>query len=88
MSFKGTLHAFPNPFNENVTISYELKQESEITLSVFDIAGRIIYHDRKIRAGGKQAEMLNAAELSLKGGVYFIEVRSASNVMRHKLIMN
>ena len=34
---------YPNPFNPATTISYHLPSEQEVTLEVFDMAGRLIY---------------------------------------------
>ena len=33
---------YPNPFNPETTISYELPKESDITLTIYDITGRLV----------------------------------------------
>ncbi len=34
------LHAYPNPFNPQVTLSFALPRAADVTLEVFDVAGR------------------------------------------------
>ena len=33
---------YPNPFNPVTTISYELPKDSDVTLTIYDITGRLI----------------------------------------------
>ncbi|NQT24402.1 T9SS type A sorting domain-containing protein [candidate division KSB1 bacterium] len=83
MSGKGissfTLHnAYPNPFNMNVTIPYELNQPGDVTLSVYDVNGRHV----KTLFTGSQSVGIHAARwdgTSMTGqivpsGVYFVHM--------------
>lgn len=68
---------YPNPFNPTTTISYQLKDKSEVKIEIFDILGRKI---RQIESGLKSAgfyELLFNAE-SLPSGVYVYRVFAKS----------
>ena len=42
---KFVLHPnYPNPFNPSTMISYEIPKESQVTLLIFDITGRLVRH--------------------------------------------
>ena len=41
----------PNPFNPTTTISYELSVASEVSLRIYDIAGRVV---RTLRSGSTE----------------------------------
>ena len=43
--------AYPNPFNPQTTIAYELSHEANVTLVVHDVSGRVV---RTLRSGERQ----------------------------------
>lgn len=45
--------AVPNPFQENITISYNLKNTSFINLRILDLSGRVVntFHNGKDEQG-------------------------------------
>jgi len=60
---------YPNPFNPNTTISYDLKQESNVSLKVYDILGReIITLVENHQDSGSYEITFSAGDLA--GGVY------------------
>ncbi len=68
---------YPNPFNPQTTIVYELKQDASLEISIFDLAGRCI---RKSDLGRQNA---GRHELSFDGqdlasGEYLVEVRASA----------
>jgi hypothetical protein len=67
---------FPNPFNPTTNIGYNLPVDSRITLSVYDIQGRLvrtIINDQYQSAGSKQYEF-NAEGLA--SGTYVYQLRA------------
>lgn len=86
--FAGKISVFPNPFSEKVSIHYELKKNEELSVTLYDMSGRMIFNENQSRPAGKHAMVLDAADLSLQSGVYFIELQSAAGAMRHRLIIN
>ena len=67
---------YPNPFNSNLTISFNAPQNnnSPVSLRLFDIKGRDIHTlADKIYKGGNHQILLSTDNLS--SGVYFIEFK-------------
>lgn len=66
---------YPNPFNPQAVVTYELRAPAEIRLSVFDVMGREVrvLADGRHSAGTHQA-VLDA--IGLPGGVYFVRLVS------------
>jgi hypothetical protein len=62
---------YPNPFSTSSTIYYELKQESEVMIALYDVAGQQI--SKVVHATEKQGphEHLISGE-GLQSGFYFI----------------
>ena len=77
---------YPNPFNNETTIAYSLASEGFVTLSVYDINGRLVeeivngWHP----SGAFQAKW-NAGEAA--SGVYFFRLTSAKGAMTQKGIL-
>jgi len=69
--------AYPNPFNPSTVISYDIKDECEVTLRVIDVHGRTV---RTIINGLTQNSGLYSVEWNglsdsgsrISSGVYFI----------------
>ena len=61
---------YPNPFNPKTMIKFNIAEESEVNLSVYDAAGRlmVILADKKMEAGSFETEF-NGTDLP--SGVYF-----------------
>jgi hypothetical protein len=66
---------FPNPFNPTTTISYQLPENSRVTLKVFDLLGREVATlvNEQRAAGGYRAEW-NAARCA--SGVYLVRLEA------------
>ncbi len=68
---------FPNPVSENATLSFFLRDETEVDLYVYDLSGKLILAEsRKIEKPGKQAFQLNVSQWS--SGIYFCRVNSST----------
>ncbi len=68
---------FPNLVSENATLSFFLRDESAIDLSVYDLSGKLILAEsRKIEKPGKQAFQLNVSQWN--SGIYFCRVNSST----------
>ncbi len=67
---------YPNPFNPTTTISYEIYQDANIKVKVFDIIGReITTLVDKFQAAGSYAVEFDASKFSnLTSGIYFYKI--------------
>ena len=68
------LDCYPNPFNANLNISFDLTSPAEITLSVFDVTGRLV--SEVANAGfGPGNHLLNFDAARLTSGIYLIRLQ-------------
>ena len=77
------LNAYPNPFNPVTTIQYEIPEQSQITLTVFDLNGRVIaeLEDRNID-GGKYQSLWDGTDnigKQVATGIYFYQLTAISS---------
>jgi hypothetical protein len=77
---------FPNPFNPNTVISYQLPVGSDVTLKVYDNLGNEIATlvDEYKPAGTYEVEF-NAS--SLPSGIYFYKIRAGYFVETKKMVL-
>ena len=76
---------YPNPFNPTTQIRYELPQQENVRLSVYDMAGRqvaTLVNNESISAG-VQTVTFNAG--SLASGIYIYRLQAGSAVLTRKL---
>ena len=73
---------FPNPFNPKTTITFDLPEEMEVNLNVFDINGRLVQtlNRSKLRAGNYSFDWEGTDQFGMKvtSGVYFIRIDAGS----------
>jgi hypothetical protein len=85
------MRQYPNPFNPNTTIEYELRQPGHVRLSIFDIRGRRVRElvDQHQAPGlhavvwdGRDGQGRQAAS-----GVYHYQLRSHDKVVMDRMLM-
>jgi hypothetical protein len=78
--------AFPNPFNPNTTIQYNVKNLESISLEVIDVSGRVIeiLLDDIIEPGNHEITW-NAR--NQPSGIYFVKLTSGERSQTQKLIL-
>lgn len=90
------LQNFPNPFNPETWIPYQLKDASEVTIQIYNVAGEMI---RKLDLGYKSAGLYvsqdraaywdgrNRFGMSVTSGVYFYSIHAGDFTAVKKLII-
>jgi hypothetical protein len=75
---------YPNPFNPTTQISYQIPQQGNVLLEVYDMAGRKIQTlvDESVAAGSYQ---VNFDASNLSSGVYVYRLQTGSQVLSRKL---
>jgi len=66
---------FPNPFNPTTTIEYSIPEDSDVTISIYDLNGQLIQSlvdDNK--TAGVHKTIWNATNIS--SGIYFYKIRA------------
>jgi len=71
---------YPNPFNPSTRFNYYLLETSEVRILLSDALGKIIYtKDKGNQSSGKYTETINANEIGISSGVYFLIVDAETN---------
>jgi hypothetical protein len=84
--------SFPNPFNPTTTIKYSLAESGKVTLSVYDIAGRLVRNllvNEWTEAGEHVAvwDGRNDAGVRVASGVYLCMMKTGGEKSGIKLIL-
>ena len=84
--------SYPNPFNPNTSIRYELKEAGgEVTLAVYDITGQLVRElVRGVQPAGRyEAEWdgRNSAGALVASGVYLYEMRAGDFRSVRKMLL-
>jgi len=85
------LPAFPNPFRGTAQITYELPQESWVTVSIFDVAGRMIrlLEQPAQRAAGRHDATWDGrddAAREVASGTYILWLETDGLTMTRKIV--
>ena len=82
-------NVYPNPFEEEIMIDFELKNAQKLTISILDLLGReIIITDNEYRKKGEQRLKLSKTGLGIEKGIYFLYIKSFNNKISKKIIVN
>lgn len=77
---------YPNPFNPTTTLSFELPNNSIVTLKVFDMLGReVATLLNEPKNAGSYTVQFNATHLS--SGIYYAKLQSGNNVQVKKMLL-
>jgi len=80
------LQNYPNPFNPSTKISFNLPEESFVTLKVYDVLGRevatLVYEEKP---AGTYRISFNAEGIGIS--VYFFQLKSKNFIETKKMIL-
>ncbi len=77
---------FPNPFNAGTTIKYDLPEQSQVRLTVYDLVGRTVATlVSEMQPSGRHAIYWNASGIS--SGTYFYQLQTAHSRLTSKLLI-
>ena len=77
---------YPNPFNPSTMISYQLPEETRVTLVVYNIEGKLIRTLKSaVEDAGRYLIEWNAQ--GLPSGVYFVTLNAGGFTQTQKLMM-
>ncbi len=82
----GLMTAYPNPFNQRLSISFNLPVAQEIRLSIFDLQGRVVADlGHGSHTAGLQRMTWNAEGSG--SGLYFIRLETPGEVVVRKVVL-
>jgi hypothetical protein len=77
---------YPNPFNPVTTLRYDLPQESDVTLTIYDITGRMVQTlVNELQQAGMKKVIWNASDVS--SGVYIYRIQAGNFTQTRKIIL-
>ena len=82
---------YPNPFNPSTFIPYDLSQESEVKIEIFDVMGRsvkVLFNG--IQSAGKYHQVWNGTDYrgnTVGAGVYLYRMITPNEVLMKKMIL-
>jgi Zn-dependent metalloprotease len=86
-----TLNAnYPNPFNGRTEISYALPRASDVTLSIYDIAGRLVYQTMIPNQNAGLHSLIwdsRQAGIELASGVYLYRLQASDFAASRKMLL-
>jgi len=77
---------YPNPFNPNTTIRFHLQEATNVSLKVYDIAGREV----ATLVDGRQNVGLYSIDFNasnLASGIYFYRLQAGKNITQKKMVL-
>jgi thiol-disulfide isomerase/thioredoxin len=81
-----TVNIYPNPTSSSANVSLNLDQASDVSVSVYDSFGRVVYEltQNNMEAGESTLPLLTE---DLAKGVYYVNVNINGNIQTEKLIL-
>lgn len=76
---------YPNPFEDNTTIQFELATADHVTIDVVDISGKVVYQIKSDFPKGLNEVLLSEGDLR-DSGVFYYRVQSKDFTATKKLI--
>lgn len=80
-----TIKIWPNPATEFVYLSYSLPQNSNVTIKILDVTGKLVQSFNNLGHAGTNNFNFNVQ--SLQSGMYFVEINSDSSTLINKIIV-
>lgn len=77
---------YPNPANNNLTLSYTLDKQENLSTTIYDLGGRVIMTRSMNSSSGHHTESFDISDLP--SGMYQLELRNndTRNIMRFQVI--
>jgi hypothetical protein len=83
-NFSEAISAFPNPFSNQLSVSFENEIDQYISISITNIIGEIVFSESIELAAGVQKIDLNLNDLS--SGVFMLSIQTNSGMKTQKII--
>lgn len=84
---KFTLNVFPNPFNSSTSLSFNLKEDTYLTIDVYNLAGEKVANLSKYSLFQRGSNQIRWDANSIATGIYFVNIQGDLINANHKLIL-
>jgi hypothetical protein len=86
-----SVRAYPNPFNPETTIEYNLKSNALVAIQIYDVQGKRV---RSLGGDYRQAgtytikwDGLNESGTQVPSGIYFVRLSAGNETLNHRIVM-
>ncbi len=80
--------AFPNPTNGEVNIRYNLSEKSQVSLTILDISGRVVYENSDDKLISKGSHTFTWDANTVDSGIYFYKITIGEKTVTRKIVVN
>jgi hypothetical protein len=77
---------FPNPAANQVTVEVPMQDETDVAVTIFDMAGKAAHQQHRTLGKGDNQMVFDLA--TMPNGVYFVQVRNGERTSTRKLVVN
>lgn len=83
-----TVMVYPNPFKDRTTFHYFLRKPLVVSIELFDMTGKKVDRmvDRQIQSEGLHEGVVDAVELNLNAGIYYVRFTFDQQVVVQKIV--
>lgn len=83
------LSVYPNPVTSNSIVSFQLKENEQLRISVSDLNGRemSVLFEGKLNAGEHQFNVLNNLGQKLENGLYFLNLKGEKTSTNRRFVL-
>jgi len=82
---------FPNPFNPNTVIGFSIDRESDVTLAIYDVTGKLVRTvlNRKMPIGiySEKWDGCDERGKNVASGIYFYRLKAGKRVLTRKMVL-
>ncbi|MFA4924492.1 MAG: T9SS type A sorting domain-containing protein, partial [Ignavibacteriaceae bacterium] len=79
---------YPNPFNPSTVISYQLPENSFVSLKVYDVIGNeVATLVNELQSAGVKNVTFKLKDKELGSGIYFYQLKAGSFVQTKKMLL-
>lgn len=79
---------YPNPFNPSTIITYQIPENSNVTLKVYDVLGKeVTTLVNEFQSAGRYSVRMNGVIQNLTSGVYFYTIRANNFIQTKKMML-
>jgi uncharacterized membrane protein len=86
-----SVRSYPNPFNPETNIEFNLKSSTQVSITIYDIQGkqvRLLSNDhRQVGTHTIKWDGLNENGSQVPSGVYFIRISAGNETLNHRIVM-
>lgn len=86
-----SIRSYPNPFNPETNIEYNIKSTAQVGIKIYDVQGKLV---RSLGSSYRQAGSyttrwngLNENGIQVPSGVYFIKISAGEETINHRIVM-